>query len=92
MSKRSFHALPLPQQAGILSNDPRFCHFAAKRLGLPIASVTPSTAAEYLRTCCNIESRRELAANSEAQEQFRRLQTEFDAWIGRITAQNGPKT
>jgi hypothetical protein len=89
MSQQPFHTLPLPQQAGIMSNDPRFCHFAAKRLGLSISQVNPSAAAQYLRECCKIKSRRDLATSSAAQEQFRRLQTEFDAWIERLPARDG---
>lgn len=74
--------LPLPQQAGILCNDPGFQRFVGQRLDLP--PVTPSAAAEYLRQACGITTRRALATDRAAATKFRTLRTEFDAWSGRL--------
>ncbi|KEP69614.1 hypothetical protein DL1_03170 [Thioclava dalianensis] len=75
---------PAAQRAGILCNDPQFQRFAAIRCGFPGHSFQASAAAEYLRTCCKVTSRRELDWNRDAQDRFERLCTEFDAWAGRI--------
>ncbi len=75
------------QQAGILCNDPNFQRFAATRSGLPQTSFNASAAAEYLRECCQIESRRQLNDDAGARDHFDRLRTEFDAWRGRIARQ-----
>lgn len=83
-ARAPFKALPPPQQAGILCNDPRFQKFAAMRCGYPNVQFTSTSAAEYLRICCNIESRRELATSDEATTKFQSLRTEFDAWTGKI--------
>lgn len=80
-----FADMPAAQQAGILCNDPKFQEFAATRSGFPGGSFNASGAAEYLRTCCNIASRRHLNTNPEARDRFDRLRTEFDAWAGRIS-------
>jgi hypothetical protein len=82
--RRRFADMPAPQQAGILCNDPRFQSFAALRSGFPGDSFQPSAAAEYLRSCCGIASRSDLATNPNARDRFDRLLTEFDAWTGRI--------
>lgn len=78
---------PLAQRAGILCNDPRFQRFAAIRSGLPQGQFNASATAEYLRNCCQIESRRELDSNTEASTRFSTVLTEFDAWRGRIASQ-----
>lgn len=79
-----FDAQPLPQQAGILCNDPQFQRFAGLRgLGLD-QELTPTAAAEYLRTTCRVTSRRDLARDADAAQRFQVLRTEFDAWRGRI--------
>jgi len=77
------------QWAGILCNDPRFQRFAATRCGLPDAAFNASAAAEYLRDCCQIDSRRQLNDDADARDHFDRLRTEFDAWTGRIARQAG---
>ncbi|WP_417257381.1 hypothetical protein [Celeribacter sp.] len=87
MSKQPFDTLPVPQQAGIICNDPRFQRFAAIRSGLPDQSLTTSAAAEYLRTVCQIKSRRELATDAVAQTRFQAMRTDFDAWTGKIPNQ-----
>lgn len=82
-----FDALPIPQQAGILCGDTRFQKFAAEQCGFQGGQLTTEAAAEYLRRTCKIASRRELKSNSYAQDRFNRLQTEFDAWTGKIANQ-----
>jgi hypothetical protein len=87
MSKRPFDTLPLPQQAGIICNDPRFQRFAAIRSGFLDDRLTTEGAAEYLRTVCKINSRRELATDKIAQIRFQAMRTDFDAWAGKIPNQ-----
>jgi hypothetical protein len=79
--------MPPAQQAGILCNDPQFQKFAAVRCGLPRQQFTASATAEYLRDCCQINSRAMLNISKPAQAQFAALRTEFDAWSGRIAQQ-----
>ncbi len=86
-ARQPFKALPLPQQAGILCNDPRFQKFAATRCGMNGQQFGQSATAQFLRDCCQIQSRRELATNQTAAETFHRLHTEFEAWIGKIPNQ-----
>lgn len=74
------------QLAGILCNDPQFQKFAAIRSGLPDQQFNASAAAEYLRTVCNIITRRDLDLRGEAFNKFNALRTDFDAWRGRIAA------
>ncbi|WPZ24888.1 hypothetical protein UM399_12015 [Sulfitobacter pontiacus] len=76
--------MPLAQQAGILCNDPRFQRFAAMRCGLPGKQFTTSAAAQYLRDCCQIASRKLLNTNTDAQTKLAALRTDFDAWTGKI--------
>ncbi|MFT4962515.1 MAG: hypothetical protein ACI92Z_003614 [Paracoccaceae bacterium] len=76
--------MPPAQQAGILCNDPRFQKFAATRCGMSGKQFETSAAAEYLRNCCNITSRRDLNTSQIAQNRFQTLRTEFDAWTGKI--------
>lgn len=74
------------QQAGILCNDPQFQKFAAMRCGLPGQQFSPSAAAEYLRTVCNIVTRRDLDLRGDSFNKFNVMRTDFDAWRGRIAA------
>lgn len=60
-ARQPFSDLPPPQQAGILCNDPRFQKFAATRCGLHGKQFNAIAAAQYLRDCCQIDSRRQLA-------------------------------
>lgn len=83
-TRQRFDDLPHAQQAGILCNDPRFQKFAAIRCGLQGEQFSTTAAAEYLRDCCQIDSRRDLNINQVAQNKFRILRTEFDAWTGKI--------
>ena len=81
-----FSDLPLPTQAGILCNDPQFQSFAGARTVQSGVQLTATAAAEYLRQICSVTSRRALATTPAAAERFAALQTEFDAWRGRIAA------
>ncbi len=83
-NRQRFADMPPAQQAGIICNDPRFQKFAATRCGMPDQIFTNTAAAEYLRDCCNIISRRDLNTNQAAQSKFQILRTEFDAWTGKI--------
>lgn len=86
MTRQPFNELPAPIQAGMLCNDPQFQEFAAIRSGFPGGRFSNSASAEYLRQCCHIKSRAELATNEAAQRHFAALQTEFDEWSGRIAS------
>ncbi|GLQ26108.1 hypothetical protein [Sulfitobacter pacificus] len=82
--RQKFDDLNPAQQAGIICNDDRFQKFAATRSGLPGEQFNTSAAAEYLRTVCQITSRRQLNHSGEAKARFHILRTEFDAWTGKI--------
>ena len=86
-SRTPFADLPAPQQAGILCHDPQFQRYAAMRCGAGQDAFSQSAAAEYIRSACNIASRRDLTTNTTARAQFEVLKTEFDAWRGRIATQ-----
>lgn len=86
-ARQRFEDMNPARQAGILCNDPRFQKFAASRCGLHGQQFSASASARYLRDCCRIDSRRQLARDRAAQAQFQILRTEFDAWIGRIATQ-----
>lgn len=79
-----FADLPMPQQAGILCNDPQFQEFAGLRCMGPGVQLSPSASAEYLRNVCQVGSRRDLETDSDAATRFDALRTDFDAWRGRI--------
>ena len=84
-NRQRFADLEPAQQAGILCNDPRFQKFAATRCGMAGQQFSTSAAAQYLRDCCAIDSRCELASNAAAHTKFQTLRTEFDAWTGKIS-------
>ena len=84
--RRPFDQMSFPQQAGILCNDDRFREFAAMRCGLPGHRFSTTAATHYLREQCGIESRRELATDPNAQDEFQALLTELDVWIGKQAA------
>jgi hypothetical protein len=68
------------QLAGALPRDPQFRAFVA-RFMVPPREVDVDTAAAFIRTVCEIESRRELATDAEAQERFHRcLRKPFVRW------------
>lgn len=85
--RQRFDDMAPAQQAGILCNDPRFQQFAANRCGLPGKQFSASASAQYLRDCCQVDSRRQLTSDCVAQTKFQSLRTEFDAWIGKIATQ-----
>ncbi len=82
--RQRFDDLPPAQQAGILCNDPRFQKFAASRCGMPDRQFCTSAAAQYLRDCCQIDSRKQLTTSKAAQQKFQFLRTESDVWTGKI--------
>lgn len=84
--KLAWSDLPAPTQAGILCNDPEFQKFAAVRSGLPDQTFNKAASAEYLRTCCGVTSRSELATDEKARGMLDRLVNEFDVFRGRIAA------
>lgn len=83
---RRFNDLPNAQQAGMLCNDAQFRQFAGTRTIKSGIELSPTAAAEFIRTFCTITSRRDLNTNAEAARKFQILRTEFDAWAGRIQA------
>ena len=83
-TRQRFDDMDPAQQAGILCNDPRFQRFAASRCGMQGEQFSASAAAQYLRECCQIQSRSQLTTSQSAQLKLQILRTEFDAWIGKI--------
>ncbi|WP_306131085.1 hypothetical protein [Roseovarius sp. MMSF_3350] len=89
VAPQHFDRMPRPQQAGILANDIRFKRFVAVRLhlareGAGTITVNTSAAAEFIRSECQVASRRDLATDTAAAQRFDALRTEFDAFTGRI--------
>lgn len=82
--KQRFCDMPPSAQAGILSNDPRFQTFAARRCGYPGGQFTQGAAAEYIRQICKVRSRCDLLHDQPAADRFQALRTEFDAWTGKL--------
>nr|WP_323776268.1 hypothetical protein [Amylibacter sp.] len=68
----------------MLCNDDQFQRFAAIRCGMPGQQFCSSAAAQYLRDCCGITSRRLLNSEKPAKNKFHALRTDFDMWRGRI--------
>jgi len=83
---RHFNDLPNAQQAGMLCNDELFQKFAGTRTIKSGVQLARSAAAEFIRTFCRVNSRRDLNTNADAAQKFQTLRTEFDAWAGRIQA------
>lgn len=83
-STRGRGAHPLATRAAILTESEQFRRFVAHRVSVHLDPVTPTAAAEYLRHFCRIESRRDLDTTPDAARLFAILQTEFDAWRGKI--------
>ena len=68
------------QLAGILPLDPEFRRFVSQYL-VPPREVDVETAAAFIRTVCEIDSRRELTTDTEAQQRFHKfLRLPFLAW------------
>jgi len=83
-TRQRFDDMNPAQQAGILCNDPRFQRFAATRCGMHGEQFSTTAAAQYLRDCCQIDSRKQLTTSEAAQQKLQILRTEFDAWTGKI--------
>jgi hypothetical protein len=68
------------QLAGMLPRDPDFRAFVAQYM-VPPREVDVDTAATFIRTVCEIGSRRELATDTQAQQRFHQfLRKPFVAW------------
>lgn len=83
-ASQRFDDMPNAQQAGMLCNDERFQRFAGSRTIQNGIQLSPSAAAEFIRTFCGVTSRRYLNTDAAAAKKFQTLRTEFDAWSGRI--------
>lgn len=81
------NALPRPQQAGIMCNDPEFQRFVGSRTLHSGLAVNASACAEFIRLHCGVNSRADLATNPAAATRFDALRTDFDAWRGRLPQQ-----
>jgi hypothetical protein len=69
------------QLAGALPKDPEFRAFVGYFMVPPRDDLSVDEAATFIRTACEIESRRELATNEEAQWRFHnRIRRMFLAW------------
>lgn len=75
-------------RAGILCRDGRFQLYAGVRPGID-PEIAADIAAAFLRTRCQIASRRDMAHDEGARERFDALCTEFDIWRGRLPEQRG---
>ena len=84
---RPFDDLPAPQQASILAADSQFQRFAGARCVKSGIQFSPEAAAQFIRSYCAIDSRRDLTTNAVAAKKFQALRTDFDAWAGRIQSQ-----
>lgn len=70
----------LVQLAGMLPRDPQFREWVAQWM-VPPRDVDVDTAAEFIRTVCEITSRRELATNQHAADRFNHfLRRPFIDW------------
>jgi len=69
------------QLSGILPSTRQFRQFVGQYTVPACEEVTIEQAAQFIRTVCEIESRRELATDTEAQQRFHRfLRKPFLAW------------
>ncbi len=83
-TRRAFSELPLPQQAGICANDPRFWKFIEEEYpetAHGMTSITDDHIAQAIREICGIKSRAELKDNLEASLKWEKLHGEFVAWL-----------
>lgn len=68
------------QLAGMLPRDPQFREWVSQYT-VPPRVVSLDEAAEFIRTVCEIDSRRELATDTAAQQRFHQfLRRPFCAW------------
>lgn len=69
------------QLAGMLPRDPEFRAFVGYFMVPVRVDVTVDEAATFIRDACQIESRRELTTNAEAQKRFHNhIRKTFLAW------------
>jgi hypothetical protein len=75
----------LVQMAGMLARDPQFIAWVGQWT-VPPRAVSADEAAEFIRDVCKVESRRELATNSEAADRFHQfIRRPFVEWRERQT-------
>lgn len=75
--------LNLVQIAGMLPRDPEFREYVRQH-NVPPRIVNVDEAAHFIRTVCEIESRRELESDVGAQRRFHsRIRKPFVAWRAR---------
>jgi hypothetical protein len=68
------------QLAGMLPRDPQFRAFVSQYM-VPPREPTVDEAAAFIRAACEIESRRELVEDREAETRFHRfIRKPFTAW------------
>jgi hypothetical protein len=68
------------QLAGMLPRDPQFRAFVSQYM-VPPREPTVDEAAAFIRTACEIESRRQLAEDRAAEQRFHRfIRRPFRAW------------
>lgn len=60
------------QLAGSLPRDPQFRAFVGYFM-VPVREVSVDEAAEFIRICCGVDSRRELAQHAGAAERFHNI-------------------
>jgi hypothetical protein len=70
------------QLAGMLPRDPEFREFVAQYM-VPPHEPTIDEAAAFIRAACQVESRRQLAEDREAEQRFHQfIRRQFVAWRG----------
>jgi hypothetical protein len=85
--RRPFHTLRLAQQAGIRAGDEQFWKFIVDThpnawMALDEDEPFDMRAAVAIRLLCNVDSRSELGkGNHEADNKWRRLETEYQQWL-----------
>ena len=68
------------QLAGMLPRDPQFRAFVGQYM-VPVREPTVDEAAAFIRAACEVESRRQLAEDREAEQRFHRfIRRPFTAW------------
>lgn len=82
--KRQWHELPLPTQAAIRCNEPKFLRFLIENIDdlLPLMVLPDAErAAAIVRLHCDIVSRRDLATDQYAADVWRSLDASYSAWL-----------
>lgn len=68
------------QLAGMLPRDPQFRAFVSQYM-VPVREPTVDEAAAFIRAACEIDSRRELAEDRDAEQRFHRfIRKPYAAW------------